>query len=84
VTEYNKIFSGYQPRQVVEWRKSHNVLRTEMVLEALVFSPLNHLPRMVAREDIIILNKAFRDFKYSLQRRCSFSALTPCRFVGRY
>jgi hypothetical protein len=28
--------------------------RTEMVIETLVFSPFNHLTRLVAREDFII------------------------------
>jgi hypothetical protein len=40
---YNKIFSGYQPRQMVEWRNGE-----------CFFSQFNHLTRLVAREDLII------------------------------
>jgi hypothetical protein len=85
---YNEIFSGYQPLQIVEWRKNQRLedhlrpswrsamntglgqvylydtdensshfstlrTRTEMVLEALVFSPFNNLTWLVAREDFI-------------------------------
>jgi hypothetical protein len=87
---YNKIFSGYQPHQMVKWRKNQRFedylcprpqgtegypeypededgrtrvlkgtlstlrTRTEMVLETLVYSPFNHLTRLVAEEDFII------------------------------
>jgi hypothetical protein len=56
-TKYNKIFSGYQPRQVVEWQKKPTFstlrTRTKMVLETLIFSPSNHLTQLVARENFI-------------------------------
>jgi hypothetical protein len=38
--EYNEVFSDYQQGKVVEW--------TEMVFETLVFSPFNHLTRLIA------------------------------------
>jgi hypothetical protein len=42
-TEYDEAFSGYQPGQMVE-RWKNNV----------AFSPLNHLTRLIARENFII------------------------------
>jgi len=81
-TEYDEVFSGYQPGQMVErWKNqrfedhlcprpqgtSHNQTstlrtRTEMVFETLVFlvfSPLNHSTRLIARENFIIQNSLF-------------------------
>jgi hypothetical protein len=65
-TEYNKVFSGYQPGQVVEqWGRFEAVpalvlrvlrvlrTRTEMVFETLFFF-FNHLTWLIARENFII------------------------------
>jgi hypothetical protein len=48
-TEYDEVLLGYQPAQMVLLRT-----RTEMVFETLVFSPLNHLTRLIARENFIM------------------------------
>lgn len=61
VTECNKIPLGYQLRLVVEGRMNQclrtmsdlvitELMRKEMVLEALVYSPFNHLMWLVAQE----------------------------------
>jgi hypothetical protein len=48
-TEYDEVLSGNQPGRP-------QGTRTEMVFETLVFSPLNHLTRLIARENFIIEN----------------------------
>jgi hypothetical protein len=54
VTTYNKIFPGYQPRQMAKFRKKTNVSRTISVLVLRVLK--YHLTRLVAREDFIIFS----------------------------
>jgi hypothetical protein len=54
--EYDEVFSGYQPGQLVERWENTLRTRTEMVFETLVFSPFNHLTRLIARENFIILS----------------------------
>ena len=53
-TNFNKILSCYQPRQVVEWRVNRRfknlTTRTETVLEAFVYSSFNQLTRLLAQE----------------------------------
>jgi hypothetical protein len=49
---YNKIFLGYQLRA-----EALLMTRTEMVLETLVFLPLNLLTRLVARDNFIMQGK---------------------------
>jgi hypothetical protein len=46
-TEYNEVFLGYQPGQV-------------MVFETLVFSLFNHLTRLTAQENFIIMDHGIR------------------------
>jgi hypothetical protein len=46
-TEYDEVLSGCQTSTLRE--------RTEMVFETLVFSPLNHSIRLIARENFIII-----------------------------
>jgi len=43
----------------VKWLSGEKTLRTrtEMVFETLVFSPLNHLTRLIARKNFIILSR---------------------------
>jgi hypothetical protein len=48
----NKIFSGYQPHQ--------------LVLETLFFSPFSQLTRLVAREDFIILSRGESSRSYTI------------------
>jgi hypothetical protein len=51
-TEYDEVLSGYQPGQMINQTSTLRT-RTEMVFETLVFSPLNHLTRLTARENFI-------------------------------
>jgi hypothetical protein len=44
--------------------------RTEMVFKTSVFSPLNHLTRLIARENFIILSR--RESNKSKQRGCIY------------
>jgi hypothetical protein len=61
-TEYGKVFSGYQPGQMVERCKNQRFVEhlcprpqgTSLVNQTLVFSPLNHLARLIARENVIV------------------------------
>jgi hypothetical protein len=53
-TEYDEVLSGYQPGQMVGTSTLRT--RTEMVFETLVFSPHNHLTRLIARENLMILS----------------------------
>jgi len=63
VSEYNEVFSGYQPRKMVQFCRNQRFedhinsttlrMRTEMVFETLVFTKLNHLTRLIAQENFI-------------------------------
>jgi hypothetical protein len=79
-TLYNKIFSGYQPCQLVKRRKKNNVSkRTEMVHETLVFSPFNHLTRLVSRQyliDAVYINKC----RYEIRHKKKFRYGIPANF----
>jgi hypothetical protein len=89
-TRYNhKIFSVYQPREMVEWRRNQCFedwrhfstlrTRTEMVLETLVFSPFNHLTRLVAREDFIIHSRRESSRSYTIQSMQNCHKFSPAQ-----
>jgi hypothetical protein len=53
-TEYDEVLSGYQPGEIVfRCYNSNQRARTEMGVEKLVFSPINNLPRLIARENFL-------------------------------
>jgi hypothetical protein len=52
---YNKNFLRYQPRGVVKWRK--NQCFEDRDGPRNFISPFNHLTRLVARENFIILSR---------------------------
>jgi hypothetical protein len=52
----------------VKWLSGEQGTRTKMVFETLVCSPLNHLTRLIARENFIILS--LRESNKSQVRVC--------------
>jgi hypothetical protein len=55
-TEYDEVLLGYQPGQMVElWENQH----FEDHLLEMVFSPLNHLTWLIARENFIMVCYCF-------------------------
>jgi hypothetical protein len=60
-TDYDEVLSGYQAASLTSLtmasrhsQTSTLRTRTEMVFETLVFSPLNHLTWLIARENFIM------------------------------